>query len=55
MTMKKLVMIGMVVMVMFGLAGNGFAAEKQGTATEAEKMVKKAIAMAQGQGKGRGI
>jgi len=48
--MKKLVMIGMVVLVMFGLAGNGFAAAKRGTAAEAEAMVKKAIAMAKAKG-----
>ena len=48
--MKKLVMIGMAVLVMFGFAGNGFAAEKRGTAAEAEKMVKKAIAMAKAKG-----
>jgi len=49
--MKKLVMIGMVVMVMFGFAGNGFAAGKHGTAAEAEALVKKAIALAQAKGK----
>ena len=48
--MKKLVMIGMAVLVMFGFAVNGFAAEKRGTAAEAEKMVKKAIAMAKAKG-----
>lgn len=49
--MKKLVMIGMIVMVMFGFSGNGFAAEKRGTAAEAEAMVKKAIAMTKAKGK----
>ena len=49
--MKKLVMIGMIVVVMFGLSGNGFAAEKRGTAAEAEAMVKKAIAMTKAKGK----
>ena len=48
--MKKLVMIGIVVAVMFGFAGNGFAAEKRGTAAEAEKMVKKAVALAKAKG-----
>ena len=48
--MKKLVMIGMAVLVMFGFAGNGFAAGKRGTAAEAEAMVKKAIAMAKAKG-----
>jgi len=48
--MKKLVMIGMAVLVMFGFAGNGFAAAKRGTAAEAEAMVKKAIAMAKAKG-----
>jgi len=48
--MKKLVMIGMVVLVMFGLVGNGFAAAKRGTAAETEAMVKKAIAMAKAKG-----
>ena len=48
--MKKLVMIGMAVLVMFGFAGNGFTAAKRGTAAEAEAMVKKAIAMAKAKG-----
>jgi len=48
--MKKLVMIGMAVLVMFGFAGSGFAAAKRGTAAEAEAMVKKAIAMAKAKG-----
>jgi signal transduction histidine kinase len=48
--MKKLVMVGLVVLVVFGFAGNGFTAEKRGTAAEAEKMVKKAIAMAKAKG-----
>jgi hypothetical protein len=48
--MKKMVMIGLAVLVMFGLAGNDFAAAKRGTAAEAEKMVKKAIAMAKAKG-----
>jgi len=49
--MKKLVMIGIAVLVMFGFLGNGFAAEKRGTAAEAEKMVKKAIAFYKAKGK----
>jgi cytochrome c len=49
--MKKLVMIGMIVMVMFGFSGNAFATGKHGTAAEAEAMVKKAIAMAKVKGK----
>ena len=48
--MKKLVMFGLAALVVFGLTGNGFAAEKRGTATEAEAMVKKAIAMAKAKG-----
>jgi hypothetical protein len=48
--MKKLVMIGLAVLVMFGLTGNSFAAGKRGTAAEAEAMVKKAIAMAKAKG-----
>jgi signal transduction histidine kinase len=48
--MKKLVMIGMAVLVMCGFAGNGFAAAKRGTAGEAEAMVKKAIAAAKAKG-----
>jgi len=48
--MKKLVMFGMVVMVLFGFTGKGFAAGKRGTAAEAEAMVKKAIAMAKAKG-----
>ena len=48
--MKKLVMIGMAVLVMFGFAANGSAAGKRGTAAEAEAMVKKAIAMAKAKG-----
>ena len=48
--MKKLVMFGLAVMVVFGFAGNGFAAEKRGTAAEAEAMVKKAVAMAKAKG-----
>jgi signal transduction histidine kinase len=49
--MKKLIMIGMVVMVMIGLAENGFAAGKHGTAAEAEAFVKKAVALAKAKGK----
>lgn len=49
--MKKLAMMAVAVLVMFGLAGNGFAAEKRGTAKEAENMVKKAIAMYKAKGK----
>lgn len=49
--MKKLVMIGMIVLVMFGFSGNAFAVGKRGTAAEAEAMVKKAIALAKAKGK----
>jgi len=48
--MKKLVMVGLVVLVVIGLTGKGFAAGKHGTAAEAEGMVKKAIAMAKAKG-----
>jgi cytochrome c len=48
--MKKLVMIGLAVLVIFGFIGNSFAVEKRGTAAEAEAMVKKAIAMAKAKG-----
>ena len=48
--MNKLAMSILVVLVMIGLAGGGIAAEKRGTAAEAEKMVKKAIAMAKAKG-----
>jgi signal transduction histidine kinase len=50
--MKKMVMvmIGMAILVMFGFSGNGYAAEKPGTAAEAEAMVKKAIAFAKAKG-----
>jgi cytochrome c len=49
--MKKLVIIGMIVMAMFGFSGNAFAIGKHGTAAEAEAMVKKAIALAKAKGK----
>jgi signal transduction histidine kinase len=42
--MKKLVLSGMVLLVLFGFAGIVSAAEKRGTAAEAEALVKKAIA-----------
>ena len=48
--MNKLAMSVLVVLVMIGLAGGSIAAEKRGTAAEAEKMVKKAIAMAKAKG-----
>jgi signal transduction histidine kinase len=48
--MKKLVMIGMAVLVILGLSGVGGTAEKRGTAAEAEKMVKKAIAFYKAKG-----
>lgn len=47
--MKKLVMSIMAAAVLFGMAGIA-AAEKHGTAAEAEGMVKKAIAMAKAKG-----
>ena len=49
--MKKMVMSIMVAMVLFGMTGVVAAAGKQGTAAEAEAMVKKAIAMAKAKGK----
>jgi len=49
--MKRLIMIGMVVMVMAGFTDNGLAAAKRGTAAEAEALVKKAIAFAKARGK----
>jgi len=49
--MKKMVMSIMVAMVLFGMTGVVTAAGKQGTAAEAEAMVKKAIAMAKAKGK----
>jgi cytochrome c len=49
--MKKLAMIGVIVMVMFGLVGNGFAAGKHGTAAEAVALVQKAIALTKAKGK----
>jgi signal transduction histidine kinase len=49
--MKKLVLSGMILLVMFGFAGIVSAAEKRGTATEAEALVKKAIAYMKANGK----
>ena len=48
--MKKLVLIGMAAVLLFGFSGNGFAAGNRGTAAEAEALVKKAIAMAKAKG-----
>ena len=48
--MKKLAMLGVVVAVLFGITFEGNAAEKRGTAKEAEQMVKKAIAFAKAKG-----
>jgi len=48
--MNKLIMCGMVVLVLLGVTGVGFAAVKNGTAAEAEAMVKKAIAFATANG-----
>ena len=41
--MKKIVLVAVAVLVVFGFSGGGFAAGKRGTAPEAEQMVKKAI------------
>jgi cytochrome c len=49
--MKKMVMSIMVAIVLFGMTGVVAASGKQGTAAEAEAMVKKAIAMAKAKGK----
>jgi cytochrome c len=49
--MKKLVLSGMILMVLFGFAGIVSAAEKRGTAAEAEALVKKAIAYMKANGK----
>jgi signal transduction histidine kinase len=49
--MKKLVLSGMVLLVLFGFAGIVSAAEKRGTAAEAEALVKKAIAYMKANGK----
>jgi cytochrome c len=49
--MKKLVLSGMVLVVLFGFAGFVSAAEKRGTAAEAEALVKKAIAYMKSNGK----
>ena len=49
--MKKLVLSGMVLVVLFGFAGIISAAEKRGTAAEAEALVKKAIAYMKSNGK----
>lgn len=48
--MMKLVMYGMSVLVVVALVATGFAAEKRGTAAEAEAMVKKAIELAKSKG-----
>jgi signal transduction histidine kinase len=42
--MRRMVMSMVVVLSLFGAAGAGMAAEKRGTAAEAEAMVKKAVA-----------
>ncbi len=49
--MKKLVLSGMVLVVLFGFAGIISAAEKRGTSAEAEALVKKAIAYMKSNGK----
>jgi cytochrome c len=49
--MKKLVLSGMVLLVLFGFAGFVSAAEKRGTAAEAEALVKKAIASMKANGR----
>ena len=49
--MKKLVLSGMILLVLFGFAGIVSAAEKRGTAAEAEALVKKAIAYMKANGK----
>jgi signal transduction histidine kinase len=49
--MKKLVLSGMVLLVLFGFAGIVSAAEKRGTAAEAEALVKKAIAYIKANGR----
>jgi cytochrome c len=49
--MKKLVLSGMVLLVLFGFAGIVSAGEKRGTAAEAEALVKKAIAYMKANGK----
>jgi cytochrome c len=49
--MKKLVLSGMVLLVLFGFAGIVSAAEKRGTAAEAEALVKKAIAYMKANGR----
>ena len=49
--MKKLVLSGMVLVLLFGFAGIMSAAEKRGTAGEAEALVKKAIAYMKSNGK----
>ena len=49
--MKKLVLSGMILLVLFGFAGIVSAAEKRGTAAEAETLVKKAIASMKANGK----
>jgi cytochrome c len=49
--MKKLVLSGMVLLVLIGFAGIVSAAEKRGTAAEAEALVKKAIASIKANGR----
>jgi signal transduction histidine kinase len=49
--MKKLVLSGMILLVLFGFAGIVSAAGKRGTAAEAEALVKKAIAYMKSNGK----
>ena len=49
--MKKLVLSGMVLLVLFGFAGIVSAAEKRGTAAEAEALDKKAIAYIKANGR----
>jgi len=49
--MKKLVLGGLVLVLLFGFAGIVQAAEKRGTAAEAEALVKKAIAYMKSNGR----
>lgn len=49
--MKRLIVLGMVLLVLFGYAGTLAASDKHGTAAEAEAMVKKAIAYMKSNGK----
>ena len=49
--MKKWVMMGMIVMVVFGLSGISSAVEKRGTAAEAETLVNRAVELLKTKGR----